>query len=261
MDYAMEMTRFNFLPYAVCICTFSFLLFCGKDSFGQASVVSVSGMVRSKKDKSVIPFVSVALRKEKDSVLVMATVTNEEGRFSFSRVRSGAYLLEISSVGFESKWQDIFVGGATEFLNLNPIDLAANTASLDEVVVSGKASEVSAKLDRKSYTLKDNLTQSGGSVLQALQNLPGITILIDGKQTAITGFGSQSGLENIPASAIERIEIINNPTAKFDANGSAGIINIIYKKTRKDGFNGKASLAAGLGSLWVRKENLPGIRP
>jgi len=131
-------------------------------------------------------------------------------------------------------------------------------------------------LDRKSYALKDNLTQSGGSVLQAMQNLPGITvqegrvqlrgsdkvtILVDGKQTAITGFGSQSGLENIPASAIERIEIINNPTAKFDANGSAGIINIIYKKTRKEGFNGKASLAAGLGSLWVRKENLPGIRP
>ena len=105
-------------------------------------------------------------------------------------------------------------------------------------------------MDRKSYAMKDNLTQSGGSVLQAMQNLPGITvqegrvqlrgsdkvtILVDGKQTAITGFGSQSGLENIPASAIERIEIINNPTAKFDANGSAGIINIIYKKPeRKD---------------------------
>ncbi|MBC7827086.1 MAG: TonB-dependent receptor, partial [Chitinophagaceae bacterium] len=71
----------------------------------------------------------------------------------------------------------------------------------------------------------------------------------------------QSGLENIPASAIEKIEIINNPSAKFDANGNAGIINIIYKKEKKDGFNGKVGLAGGLGALWIKKENFPGIRP
>jgi hypothetical protein len=270
------MVKIVILPYVVCISILGILSLCGEESFAQTSVASVSGMVRSKNDKKAMSFVSVTLRKEKDSALVMATVTNEEGRYSFSKVLSGAYLLEISSVGFESSWRKLFVGGATEFLNLNPVELAPNTASLNEVVVSGKVSEVGAKLDRKSYAMKDNLTQSGGSVLQAMQNLPGITvqegrvqlrgsdkvtILVDGKQTAITGFGSQSGLENIPASAIERIEIINNPTAKFDANGSAGIINIIYKKTRKEGFDGKASLAAGLGSLWVRKENLPGIRP
>ncbi len=109
-----------------------------------------------------------------------------------------------------------------------------------------------------------------------MQNLPGITvqdgkvqlrgndkvtILIDGKQTAMTGFGNQAGLDNIPASAIERIEIINNPSSKYDANGNAGIINIIMKKNKQDGFNGKVGLSTGLGSLWVRKENLPTIRP
>jgi len=247
------MVKIVILPYVVCISIFCILSLCGEESFAQTSVASVSGIVRSKNDKKVMSFVSVTIRKEKDSVLVTATVTNEEGRYSFSRVPSGAYLLEVSSVGFESSWQRLFVGSATEFLNLNPVELMPSTASLNEVIVSGSVSEVSAKLDRKSYALKDNLTQSGGSVLQAMQNLPGITvqegrvqlrgsdkvtILVDGKQTAITGFGSQSGLENIPASAIERIEIINNPTAKFDANGSAGIINIIYKKTRKEGFNG-----------------------
>lgn len=88
-----------------------------------------------------------------------------------------------------------------------------------------------------------------------------VAVLIDGRQNAITGFGSQTALDNIPASAIERIEIINNPTAKYDANGNAGIINIIYKKNNQDGFNGKIGLSTGLGALWVRKENLPGIRP
>ena len=122
-----------------------------------------------------------------------------------------------------------------------------------------------------------NISQSGGSVLQALKNLPGVTtsqdgkvelrgsdkvaVLIDGKQTALTGFGGQTGLDNIPASAIERIEIINNPSAKYDANGNAGIINIIYKKSKQQGFNGKIGFTTGVGALWQKKENLPAIRP
>jgi len=88
-----------------------------------------------------------------------------------------------------------------------------------------------------------------------------VAILIDGKQTALTGFGSQKGLDNIPASAIERIEIINNPSAKYDANGNAGIINIIYKKNKQQGWNGKIGFTTGAGALWQKKENLPTIRP
>src|SRR5690242_10675645 len=109
-----------------------------------------------------------------------------------------------------------------------------------------------------------------------MKGLPGITtqdgkvqlrgsdrvmVLIDGKQTALTGFGTQASLENIPASAIEKIEIINNPSAKYDANGNAGIINIVYKKEKKDGFNGRAGLTAGVGALWIKKENYPTIDP
>ena len=112
--------------------------------------------------------------------------------------------------------------------------------------------------------------------MQAMQNLPGVTVqdgkiqlrgndkvavLMDGKQTALTGFGNQTGLDNIPASSIDRIEIINNPSAKYDANGNAGIINIIYKKNKDEGLNGKIGFATGLGALWVKKENLPTIRP
>jgi outer membrane receptor protein involved in Fe transport len=88
-----------------------------------------------------------------------------------------------------------------------------------------------------------------------------VVVLIDGKQTALTGYGSQNGLDNLPASTLERIEIINNPSAKFDANASAGIINLVFKKQEQDGFNGKVGLMAGAGALWVRRENLPTIRP
>jgi outer membrane cobalamin receptor len=87
-----------------------------------------------------------------------------------------------------------------------------------------------------------------------------VTILIDGKQTAITGMGSQSGLDNIPASAIGTVEIINNPSAKYDASGMAGIINIVFKKDQEFGWNGKAGITLGVGALAEKEPNMAGIR-
>jgi outer membrane receptor protein involved in Fe transport len=123
----------------------------------------------------------------------------------------------------------------------------------------------------------DNISGVGGSVLQAMSTVPGVTVagdgklelrgsdkvlvLIDGKQTALTGFGSQNGLDNLPASALERIEVITNPSARYDANASAGIINLVFRKEEQEGLNGKISMMGGAGALWTRKENLPTIRP
>jgi len=179
-------------------------------------------------------------------------------------------------MGFEEKKQPLFVGSLSPFLDIPVIELEETLTTLEGVIVSAKASDLSTKLDKKIYSVADNISQNGGSVLQSMQNLPGVTVqdgkvqlrgndkvtvLIDGKQTALTGFGSQTGLDNIPSSAIDKIEIINNPSSKYDANGNAGIINIIMKKNKQNGFNGKVGLTSGLGSLWVRKENLPTIRP
>jgi outer membrane receptor protein involved in Fe transport len=256
---------------------FFFLLQISFFSFSNAQTnVTVSGIVKDKNSKAVLPFVNVVLKTEKDSTFVSGTVTNEEGRFTLSKIKSGNYFLEVSYIGFEKKRQTLFVGNLTEYLDIKAIEIEEKSIALQEVVITGKTEEISEKMDKKTFSLKDNISQSGGSVLQAMQNLPSVTVqdgkvqlrgndkvtvLIDGKQTALTGFGNQTGLDNIPASAIEKIEIINNPSAKYDANGNAGIINIIYKKNKKDGFNGKVGFTTGLGSLWVRKENLPTIRP
>ena len=238
--------------------------------------VTVSGIIKDKNTKTVLPFVNVVLKTERDSIFVSGTVTNEEGRFALSKVKSGNYYVEVTYIGYTTKQQPLFVGNLNEYLDIKTIEIEEKSTSLNEVVVTGKTAEISEKMDKKTFSLKDNISQSGGSVLQAMQNLPSVTVqdgkvqlrgndkvtvLIDGKQTAITGFGNQTGLDNIPASAIEKIEIINNPSAKYDANGNAGIINIIYKKNKKDGFNGKVGFTTGVGSLWVRKENLPTIRP
>ncbi len=252
------------------------LLFSISVSFAQTSSVTLSGIVKDKNDKSALPFVNIVLKTEIDSVFVTGTVTDDEGRFTLTGIKPNNYILEVSYIGYTTKKQSLFVGTLSEFLNVSVIELEEETKTLNEVVVTGKADDVSGKMDKKTYSVSDNVSQSGGSVLQTMQNLPGVTvqdskvqlrgndkvtILIDGKQTALTGFGNQTGLDNIPASSIERIEIINNPSSKYDANGNAGIINIVMKKNKQEGFNGKVGFITGLGALWVRKENLPTIRP
>lgn len=242
----------------------------------QTQNTSVSGLIKENNSNNPMPYVNIIVKTEKDSSLVIGTITNEEGRFTLNNLKQGRYYIEVSFIGYTSIRQPLFIGNLNSFLDAGTIILTEDTKVLTEVEVTAKQDEVSGKMDKKSFTLENNISQSGGTVLQAVQNLPGVTVqdgkvqirgsdkvtvLIDGKQTALTGFGNQTSLDNIPASAIEKIEIINNPSAKFDANGNAGIINIIYKKNKQEGFNGKIGLAGGLGALWIKKENLPTINP
>ncbi len=253
-----------------------FVTFLTFHSLAQNKNVTLSGLIKDKADKSALSYVNVVLKTEKDSAFVTGSVSDEEGRFTLSNIKPNNYYIEISFIGYLTKKKSIYVGSLSEFLDLSTIELEEDKKTLGEVVISAKQVEVGAKMDKKTFSVEDNISQSGGSVLQTMQNLPGvtvqdgkvqlrgndkITVLIDGKQTALTGFGSQSGLDNIPSSAIEKIEIINNPSSKFDANGNAGIINIVMKKNKQEGFNGKIGFTTGLGSLWVRQENLPTIRP
>ena len=244
--------------------------------YSQVSSIAISGIIKDAAEDKVLPYVNVVLMNAKDSSFVSGSVSNDQGRFTIANISSSNYYLEISFVGYLTLRKEVFVGSLSDYLDLGTIELAENMQVLDEVIITAKQDEINNKLDVRTYSTQDNISQSGGSVLQSLQNLPGVSIdngkvllrgnekvsaLIDGKQTALTGFGSQSGLDNLPASAIERIEIINNPSSKFDANGNAGIINIILKKNKKEGFNGKVGLSGGLGALWLKKENLPSIRP
>jgi len=258
--------KFFFLPF--------FFLFSTMLITAQNKPVTASGIVKDQSE-TALPYVNVAL-KSTEGGFVQGTVTDESGRFKLTGIAAGNYSLVFSFIGYKTKTQKLFVGSLNEFLDIGTIKVEEEVNTLDEVVVAAKQETISSKMDKKTFSVADNIAQSGGSVLQAMQNLPGvtlqegkvqlrgndkITVLVDGKQTAMTGFGNQTGLDNIPASAIEKIEIINNPSAKFDANGNAGIINIIYKKNKQEGINGKVGLSSGFGSIWERKANLPTIRP
>lgn len=244
--------------------------------YGQNNA-TIYGIVKDKATKEPLPYVNVTLKNVGDGAFQMGAISNEKGAYTLKGLGQGEYLLSFSFVGYAPYDKKVFVGKLSSFLDLGVVELAESAELLKETLIEGRRATVMETMDKKIFSIEDNLSQSGSSVLQAMRNLPGVTvsqdgkvllrgsdrvsILIDGKQTSLTGFGNQTNLDNIPASAIERIEVINNPSAKNDANGSAGIVNIIFKKNLEEGFNGKAELYTGLGALWIKRENYPSSRP
>lgn len=233
----------------------------------------ISGRLFDNSTKEPLPFATVTINAGEK--MVAGTVSGEDGRFNIDGIDEGEYLVVCSFIGYKQAEIPLLAGKLNTIFDLGRIFLEPASENIDEVIISAKREIVSSGLDKKTFNIENNISQSGGSVLDAMRNLPGITIdqegkvllrgsdkvsvLMDGKQSSLTGFGNQKGLENIPASNIERIEIINNPSAKYDAKGMAGIINIIYKKEKETGFNGDVGLNVGLGELTTRKNNLPNI--
>ena len=241
-------------------------------SFSQEKVV-VSGQLFDAETKETLPFANVAVHTFKDNVLFTGAITDVDGRFEIQELPTGTYEIYFSFIGYTASQQTLVAGGLNTTFDLGKIELTPAAEALDEVQVIGKEATTNADLNKKSFNLADNIAQSGGSVLDAMKTMPGVTfdqegkvvlrgsdkvvVLIDGKQSSLTGFGNQKGLANIPASNIEKIEIINNPSAKYDANGFAGIVNIIYKKEQQTGLNGDIGLSFGVGAVGKRQADTP----
>jgi len=234
---------------------------------------TISGKIIEKETGISLPYVTIILKSKSDEVTLTGALTNENGRFTISGILPGSYVVNCSFLGYKSIDIPLLVGEKNIIYDLGRIEMEINPQQLDEVLITAKKEIVAAELDKKTFSMADNFSQTGGSVLDAMRSLPGVTvdqegkvllrgsdkvaILIDGKQSSLTGFGNQKGLDNIPTANIESIEIINNPSSKYDASGMAGIINIIYKKERESGFNGDIGLTLGLGQLSKRKDDLP----
>lgn len=235
--------------------------------------VTVSGQLFDAESKEPLSFANVAINSFAENTLITGAITDIHGRFEIQEIPLGKYTVYFSFIGYTSSEQTLVAEGLNTTFDLGKIELAPSAEVLEEVQVIGKQATTNSDLNKKSFSLADNIAQSGGSVLDAMKTMPGVAfdqegkvvlrgsdkvvVLIDGKQSSLTGFGNQKGLANIPASNIEKIEIINNPSAKYDANGFAGIVNIIYKKEKQTGLNGDVGLSFGLGALGKRREDTP----
>lgn len=240
-------------------------------AFGQEKV-SISGGVFDNLNDLPLAYASVSVYTSSEGILVSGAVSNQEGRFILRGIDQGDYKVHVAYIGYETLLQEIHIGELNKIFDLGRMKLVPESQNLEQVTISVRKEITDPDLGKKTYNMDDLLSQSGGSVLDAMKGMPGVTvdqdgkvilrgsdkvvILIDGKQSSLTGYGNQKGLDNIPASNINEIEIINNPSAKYDAAGMAGIINIVYKKQEQYGFNGDIGLAYGMGALTKRKPDL-----
>ncbi len=249
--------------------TIALLIFLNFSFVFAQKTVAISGQLFDTETKATLPFANVVVHSFVDNVLLTGAITDIDGRFQLQEIPLGKYKIYFSFIGYSSAQQTLLAGGLNTIFDLGKIELIQSAEALQEVEVTAKIATTNSDLNKKSFSMADNIAQAGGSVLDAMKTMPGVAfdqegkvvlrgsdkvvVLIDGKQSSLTGFGNQKGLGNIPASNIEKIEIINNPSAKYDANGFAGIVNIIYKKEKQTGLNGNIGWSFGLGAFGKRK--------
>ena len=220
---------------------------------------SVSGKLTDASGNPV-SYASVALMRM-DSTIVNGDLSKDDGSFSISPTGTGNFLLEIQSVGVTTKFIPVQVTADAPDKNVGKIKVTQDKTTLSDVSVVGEKPIMELKVDKKVFNVEKNTTTAGGSAADVLQNVPSVsvdvdgnvslrgksdvTILIDGKPSTLLGTDVASALQSLPAGSIESVEVITNPSAKYDAQGSTGIINIVTKKDGRFGLNGNITLGAG----------------
>ncbi len=236
------------------------LLFSGNCMLAQQSNVSsaeISGKVLEETTGEGLAFANVIL-KDADQNLIQGVITDESGVYNLKEIPLGNFTIEASYTGFGTITQSIEIKAARQKTKLNPIVLKEDPTLLNEVVLTGEVSQVSLRMDKKIFRVgKDVLSQST-SVSEVLENVPSVsvdpsgtvmlrgnanvTILINGRRSGMT---SAQALEQIPSDNVDRVEVITTPSARYEASGSAGIINIILKKNIKGGLTGQLQAVVG----------------
>ena len=239
-------------------------------AFAQGTAV-LSGRVLDMRGDAPVGFATVVIENAAGQP-ISGALAGENGRFLVQGLATGSYTVRITFPGFLEAEADVVVSPLNQSYDLGDIRLPRIAGFEEQVTVTAEAIRA-AGIDTQVFTLGDGPVQSTGSMLDALKNVPGVTvdqegkvslrgsdkvaILIDGRQSSLTGFGTQRGLDSVSAANIEAIEIINNPSARFDAAGMAGIINIIYKKQQQLGWSGDIGFALGMGQFTRQRRDLP----
>lgn len=225
--------------------------------YAQVSV-KVSGKLLDKTTQTPLEFATVSLISNKPNVSPQGGITDLDGNYSFT-VTPGTYNVKWEFISFKPIIRNNV--SITENTDFGAMALEQDIATLEAAVVVAEKTTVDLRLDKKIYNIGKDLTVRGGTVSDVLDNVPSVQvdvegnvslrgnenvrILIDGRPSALVGFNGAEALRQIPAEAIEKVEVITSPSARYDAEGTAGIINIILRKNRLQGFNGSVNLNLG----------------
>ena len=238
----------------------TFFLFCSLVSgFSQnENKFTVLGGIKDSLTRTNIPYASISVLDTKTKKVHAGTISDEKGRFNL-RVNLSNFYVEVSFIGFETQKITKLIPSQDK-IDLGTIFLKENSEQLEVINVRAEKSRTQFKLDRKVFSVGKDIASTGVSALEVLNNVPsvnvniegeislrgssGVQILIDGKPSVLAD-DSSNALGTITADMIESIEVITNPSAKYDAEGTAGVLNIILKKEERRGVNGSVSLNTG----------------
>lgn len=216
---------------------------------------SIRGSVIDKKLQEPLPYVTVAIKQTNDELLT-GVVTDEDGNFKISEIPEGTYTVIVQFIGYKTHKVPLTISSTSKNIDLGILQLEEDVASLDEVTVTAERTTIQQKLDRKVITVGKDLTTSGPTAADIMNNLPSVNVdqqtgtislrgnqnvrvMVDGK---LSNVPIAQLLKQIPSTAIKQIELITNPSAKYNPEGMSGIINIILHKNTMVGFNGNASV-------------------
>ncbi len=238
-----------------------FLLLIATTSFAKDNTGSISGKVVDEQNNP-LPGVNILLSRASEKTIFKTEVTNEKGEFLLDDVANGNYTLKATMSGMEAYTSaNIEITGIA--MSLGVIQLRAKNEGLKEVTVTSQKPMIEVKADRIVLNVENSIISAGSSALEILARAPGVrvdqsdnislkgrsgvTIMIDGKIQPMSGDDLASALKSMPANTIDKIEIISNPGARYDAAGTGGIINIKTKKDQRIGANGSVNIAYGQG--------------
>ncbi|HEX2630312.1 MAG TPA: outer membrane beta-barrel protein [Chitinophagaceae bacterium] len=238
------------------------LLLCCCATFAQNSG-KIKGTVRDNSGKP-LQSASVSLLRSTDSALVKAVATSKDGLYEFDNIRAGEYVVAVTSVGFDKKLSAAFTVGAND-VTVPVVQMNEAAKGMTGVTVTAKRPFIETRIDKTVVNVEASPTSAGATAMEVLEKSPGISVnndgiislrgksgvivLMDGKQTYLSPADLANLLKNMPASALDQIEIMTNPSSKYDAEGNSGVINIKTKKGRAGGFNGSLMTSWTLSSL------------
>lgn len=271
----------NIFPYYCILATAYFLLTTTISFAQQPSGGRISGKIIDSKTALPLAYSSVTIQSLKDSTLLLGSLVDEKGFFEITKIPFGAYELTVSFVGYTDFVQKpvLVIPPDKMDINLGTIKVVEDSKILQEVQITAEKNFMQVNAEKKVFNMDKNVLATGGSAIDALKQVPvvdvdqdgnlsmrgsgNLRVFINGKPSGITANNTKAILDAIPSSQIESIEIINNPSAKYDAEGDVGIINIVLKKNTKAGLNGNFTIGYGTKydantgvTLSYRKNNL-----
>ncbi len=225
----------------------------------EVNIGHISGVVIDKELQEPLPYVTIVIN-DLNGKLISGNITQEDGTFDVQDVPAGKYVFQAQFIGYKTFTKEIEISKTTPETKFGTIQLEADVAQLDDVMVVAERSSIEQKIDRKVINVGKDLTTSGATASDIMGNMPTLTvdqdgnismrgnsnvrILIDGKPTNIP---AAQLLKQIPSTSIKSVELITNPSAKYNPEGMSGIINIILYKNSNLGFNGNLNTGVTIG--------------